>query len=170
MAVMVPPTSKEPGTVLGDRVKVWFRFVPREGWLPQDSEGLWATVLSGDTAQVNNVPFLVPGVAQDDVVRYVIGDDGLRWVTERVEWSGNCTVRVLPAAKGPLGPSARAVHDLFAPYGLGGEAFSLQLPLVALNVPPTADLRQIKALLIRGQDEGWWGFELSCTSDAWEAA
>ena len=23
-----------------EKVKVWFRFVPREGWLPQDTEGL----------------------------------------------------------------------------------------------------------------------------------
>lgn len=28
----------------GDRIKVWFRFVPREGWFPQDTEGLWATI------------------------------------------------------------------------------------------------------------------------------
>ncbi|WP_406349355.1 DUF4265 domain-containing protein [Streptomyces sp. NBC_00144] len=167
---MTSPTPTGPDIAVGNRIKVWFRFVPREGWLPYDTEGLWATVLSADTARVDNVPFLVEGVAQDDVVRFVTGDDGLHWVTARVEWSGNHTVRVLPAAKGPLGPNARAVHDLFTPYDLGGEAYSAELPLVALNVPPHADLRQIKSLLIRGQDEGWWGFELSCSSDAWEAA
>lgn len=36
-------------------VKVWFKFVPREGWLPYDIVGLWATQLSDDTARVENV-------------------------------------------------------------------------------------------------------------------
>jgi hypothetical protein len=26
-----------------ETIKVWSRFVPREGWFPQDTEGLWAT-------------------------------------------------------------------------------------------------------------------------------
>ncbi|MEV1331664.1 DUF4265 domain-containing protein [Micromonospora costi] len=66
--------------------------------------------------------------------------DGVHWATERIEASGNCTVRVLRAPNGPLGRSARAVHDRLAPFGLGGEAFSEELPLVALNVPADADL------------------------------
>jgi hypothetical protein len=41
---------------------VWYRFVPREGWLPYDTEGLWATRLSGDTARVESVPLLQDGV------------------------------------------------------------------------------------------------------------
>ncbi|MGW7427158.1 hypothetical protein ACWGJB_45580 [Streptomyces sp. NPDC054813] len=31
----------------GEKIKVWFRFVPREGWSPQDTEGVW-----GDTSVV----------------------------------------------------------------------------------------------------------------------
>src|SRR2546421_135375 len=38
-----------------DRIKVWFRFVPREGWLPYDTEGLWGTVVSGDTARIGRL-------------------------------------------------------------------------------------------------------------------
>ncbi|KAB8197659.1 DUF4265 domain-containing protein [Nonomuraea phyllanthi] len=153
-----------------DLIKVWFRFVPREGWLPYDAEGLWATHLSPDTARVANTPFLQDGVAEGDVVRFVTDDDGLHWSCERVEASGNCTVRVLPVPNGPLGPSAEAVYEQLAPFGLGGESFSAELPLVAFTVPADADLGQIKALLRQGRMDGWWHFEEPCITDAWRSA
>ncbi|WP_328400777.1 DUF4265 domain-containing protein [Streptomyces sp. NBC_00390] len=153
-----------------DRIKIWYRFEPRDGWPPYDTEGLWATRLSEDTARVANVPFLQDGVAEGEIVRFVTGADGLYWAVERVEASGNCTIRVLPVPSGPLGRSAEAVHEKLAPFGLGGESFSKDFPLVALTVPADADLGGIKALLIRGQEEGWWRFETACVTDAWRAA
>ncbi|MEU2021316.1 DUF4265 domain-containing protein [Streptomyces sp. NPDC016469] len=163
-------TPSEPSATESDRIKVWYRFVPREGWLPHDTEGLWATRLSGDTARVENVPFLQDGVAEGEVVRFVTDADGLHWAKERVEASGNCTVRVLPVPSGPLGSSARAVRERLSPFGLGGEVFSKDFPLVAVTVPADADLGGIKALLIRGQMDGWWHFEAGCVTDAWRNA
>lgn len=162
------PSNRDPAAY--DRIKVWFRFVPREGWLPYDTEGLWATPVGGDTARIDNVPFLADGVAQGDIVRFITDADGLNWATGRVEWSGNNTIRVLPIPDGPLGPSARAVHERLAPFGIGGEVYSAELPLVALNIPASADLAHIKALLFRGEDEGWWAFETPCVGDAWTSA
>jgi Domain of unknown function (DUF4265) len=153
-----------------DRIKVWFRFVPREGWLPYDKEGLWARRLSHDTARIANVPFLQDGVAEGEVVRFVTDAEGLHWAVGRVEASGNCTVRVTPIPAGPLGTDAQAVHEKLAPYGLGGEVFSQDFPLVALTVPAHADMPHIKALLEQGQNEGWWHYEVSCVTDAWDAA
>ncbi|SCG56166.1 protein of unknown function [Micromonospora echinaurantiaca] len=156
---------------IGERhVKVWFRFTPREGWLPYDREGLWGVTVGPDTARICNVPFLQDGVAEGDVVRFLTDAHGAHWAAERVEPSGNCTVRVLPVPTGPLGRSAQAVHDRLAPFGLGGETFSPELPLVALTVPADADLPAIKATLLRGQAEGWWHFEAACVTDAWRAA
>ncbi|SEL44343.1 DUF4265 domain-containing protein [Nonomuraea pusilla] len=151
-------------------IKVWFRFIPREGWLPYDTEGLWATRLAGDTARVANVPFLQDGVAEGDVVRFITDDSGLHWACERLEASGNCTIRVLPVPDGPLGRSAHAVHEQLAPFGLGGESFTPELPLIAFTVPADADLRLIKTMLTRGQMDGWWHFEESCVTDAWRNA
>lgn len=162
--------DERPPRDIGRQIKVWFRFVPREGWLPYDNEGLWATRLSADTARVDNVPFLQDGVAEGETVRFRTDADGVHWATGRVADSGNCTVRVLSVPDGPLGRDARAVHERFAPFGLGGEVFSADFPLVALTVPGGADLRGIKALLARGRDEGWWHFEVSCATDAWRAA
>jgi len=97
------------GEQAADRIKVWFRFVSREGWLPYDKEALWADRLGEDTARLVNVPFLQDGVAEGEVVRFITDPEGMHWAVERVEASGNCTVRVIPIPAGPLGPSAQAV-------------------------------------------------------------
>ncbi|MFG1841218.1 DUF4265 domain-containing protein [Micromonospora sp. NPDC049175] len=151
-------------------IKIWFKFVPREGWLPYDTEGLWGVAAGPDTARICNAPFLQDGVAEGDLVRFTVSPDGLCWATGRVEASGNCTVRVLPERRGPLGPSAEAVYDRLAPFGIGGETFSKELPLVAFTVPASADLSAIKATLQRGEADGWWSFEVGCATDDWGAA
>ncbi|MFI1807860.1 DUF4265 domain-containing protein [Streptomyces californicus] len=163
-------SPREADEIDADQIKVWFRFVPREGWLPQDTEGLWAQRLGPDTARVDNVPFLQDGVAEGDTVRFRTDDDGQHWAVERVAASDNCTVRVLPVPSGPLGRDARAVHERLAGFGLTGEVFSKEFPLLALTVPGGADLRGVKELLARGQDEGWWHFEVPCSTDTWREA
>ncbi|MGW1410703.1 DUF4265 domain-containing protein [Streptomyces sp. NPDC002403] len=163
-------TPSESVAAESERIKVWYRFVPRDGWLPYDTEGLWATRLSSDTARVASAPFLQDGVAEGEIVRFVTDADGLHWAKERVEASGNCTIRVLPVPSGPLGRSAQAVHERFASFGLGGEVFSEEFPLVAFTVLADADLGRIKALLVRGQEDGWWHYEHGCVTDAWRDA
>ncbi|RPK58703.1 hypothetical protein EES43_19480 [Streptomyces sp. ADI96-02] len=167
---MTPPA--DPGRAAGDadRIKIWFRCAPREGWSPYASEGLWATRLGADTARLDNVPFLRDGVAEGETVRFTTDADGVHRAAGRVAESGNCTVRVLPVPDGPLGRDARAVHERLSPFGLGGEVFSAEFPLVALTVPGGADLRAIKELLERGRDEGWWHFEVSCATEEWRDA
>ncbi|MGI5176339.1 DUF4265 domain-containing protein [Dactylosporangium sp. CA-152071] len=152
---------------VGDAIKIWFKFVPREGWLPHDTEGLWATQLSEDTARVDNVALLQNGVAQGDIVRFGTDAEGLRWATGRVQASGHCVVRVLPVPSGPLGPSAQAVHAAFKRFGLGGEVFSAEFPLVAFDVPVDADFGEIKRVLVEGESNGWWHFEVGCGTDRW---
>ncbi|WUB61708.1 DUF4265 domain-containing protein [Streptomyces sp. NBC_00582] len=153
-----------------ENIKVWFRFVPREGWLPQDTEGLWATRLSADTARIRNVPFLQNGVAEGDVVRFRTDSDGRHWALGRVGSAGNCTIRVVPVPSGPLGRSPQAVHRRLAAFDLGGEVFSEDFPLVAFTAPADADLAGIKALLKQGQEEGWWQYEVGCAGDEWWSA
>lgn len=150
-----------------EMIKVWFRFVPREGWFPQDTEGLWAGRLSPDTARVQNVPFLQDGVAEGDVVRFETDSRGLHWAVGRVSASGNCTIRVVPDPCGPLGRSPQAVHQLLARFGIAGEVFSEDFPMVAFNAPFGGDFHGIKALLIQGEEEGWWHYEVSCATDEW---
>ena len=152
---------------VGDLIKIRFGFVPREGWLPYDTESMWASRLSDDTARLENVAFLQDGVAQGDVGRFRNDADGTFWATDRVRASGHCVVRVLPLPTGPLGPSASAVHAAFAPFGLGGEVFSEELPLVAFDVPADADFAAIQQVLADGATQGWWHFEVGSGTDRW---
>ncbi|MFI6762452.1 DUF4265 domain-containing protein [Micromonospora sp. NPDC050417] len=153
------------------RIKVWFRFVQGEdGWPPVEEEGVWAVRLDDDLAEIHNIPFFVQGSADRDVVRVRTAADGRHWAVERVRWSGNCTIRVLPFRDGPIGPSARGVWEKFAGLGVTAEGHNSDLPLVALSVPPEADLAAVKRLLAQGDQEGWWWHEESCIGDAWRSA
>ncbi|GAA2376549.1 hypothetical protein GCM10010404_35440 [Nonomuraea africana] len=67
---MVSATPSERLPTEPGLIKVWFQFTPREGWLPYDTEGLWAARLGRDTARVANIPFLQDGVAEGDMVRF----------------------------------------------------------------------------------------------------
>ncbi|MFD9791411.1 DUF4265 domain-containing protein [Streptomyces sp. NPDC059070] len=150
-----------------EKIKVWFRFVPREGWFPQDTEGLWATKLGADTARVQNAPFLQDGVAEGDVVRYRTDSEGLHWAVGRVSSAGSCTIRVVPVPTGPLGRSPQEVRQRLSAFGVGGEVFREDFPMVAFTVPAGADFAGIKALLAQGQEEGWWHYEVGCGTDEW---
>jgi hypothetical protein len=167
MTGALPPENHLPEAE--GRVKVWYRFVPREGWPQYDREGVWATLVDVDVAQVNNVPFFVDGAAEGDLVRFTTDPQGVRWVVERVEWSGTCTILVLPAPDGPKA-TAGAVHEVFTPLGIGAEAHSAEFPLVALSVPPDADLSAVKALLDEGEAAGRWFHQEACVGDEWRSA
>lgn len=166
---MVSSSSESTAMNADGRVKVWYRFVPREGWPQFEQEGVWATPLGGDLARVDNVPFFVDGAAEGDIVRFTTDAEGVRWVEECVEWSGRCTILVLPVRGGPKA-TAKAVHEVFAPLGIGAEAYSAEFPLVALSVPSDADVRAAKAQLNRGVEAGWWDYQEACVGDSWRTA
>ncbi|MBT0768340.1 DUF4265 domain-containing protein [Kineosporia sp. J2-2] len=151
------------------KIKIWFKFPPRPGW-PDDTEGLWATPLSGQTAQVESAPFMQEGVAPGDVVRFETDEWGRHWALERVQASGRCVVRVLPDAAGPLGASVEAVNAQFEDFALASWAYSEELPLITFDVPADADFRAIRERLDAGAAGGWWQYEVACADEHWWAA
>lgn len=157
-------------SAVSDVVEVWFRFVPRQSWLPYDTEAVPGVPAGPDTVRITRPPFLQEHLAEGDVVQVTAHPDGTRWATRRVSASGNCTVRVLPVPGGPLGRSAAAVRERLAPFGLGGAVYSEEFPLVAVTVPAEADLAAIKKTLGHGEAEGWWHVEAACVTDAWRGA
>jgi len=148
-------------------IRVLFKFIPREGWLPYDRESLWAIRLTEDTAIIRNVAFLQDGVAMGDVVRFSSDRNGINWALGRISSSGRCVIRVVPIPSGPLGSSADAVHEKLAQFNLGGESFSESFPMVAFDVPADADFSAIKRYLESGVEQGWWDYEVGCGTDSW---
>ena len=148
-------------------VKVRFNIVQdADGWPPVSSEGLWAEPLGGDRYRIDNTPWFVLNLAADDVVLARAGSDGVLWAIEKADWSGRMTIRVIPFRSGPLNGDRQAVLDAFAPLGVSGEGIE-QYGLVALDLPPDADLRAVKAVLERGRSDGSWDFEEGCVSEEW---
>lgn len=151
------------------RVRIHFSLpVDEDGWPPTSIESMWASPRTeADLFVLDNIPFFVRGVSDGDTVRVEADDDGTLWAVETVSWSGNCTIRVVPFPA--LTGGRQAVLDTFAPLGVEGEGIE-QFEIVALNVPPDADLHEVQRLLHRGADEGWWDYEEGSVGDAWEAA
>ncbi|MGW0806969.1 DUF4265 domain-containing protein [Nonomuraea sp. NPDC002799] len=153
-------------SVASTHVRVVFELEQDEdGWPPAGSERLWATPAGPGLVRLDNIPFFARGVACGDVVRVEADAEGTVWAKEVVEFSDNCTIRVVPDRNGDLEGDLITVLDLFAPLGVEGEGFE-RFGLVALNIPPAADLAGAKRLLVEGQD-GWWDYEEGCVTEAW---
>lgn len=150
-----------------DLVHVIFELDVEDGWPPVSAERMWARDLGNDRYRLDNVPWFVRGIAEGDVVR-ALPEAGEGWpvFVERLEWSGNLTIRVIPFRNGPLGGDLQAVLDAFIPLGATGEGAGTY-PIVALTVPADADQPAIKALLRAGTADGRWEFEEGCVDDAW---
>ena len=141
--------------------------VDEHGWPPVSGERVWAEPVGDGLYRLANVPWFVRGVAEGDVVRAEPPDDR-SWPVfqERVQWSGYCTVRVIPFSAGALHGSQEAVLEQFEPFGVTGEVAG-SYPIVALSVPPDADLPAVKDRLRRGTQAGWWEYEEGCVSEEW---
>jgi hypothetical protein len=153
-----------------DYVRVRFR-LPRDddGWPPVASEGIWAVRLGADLVRLDNIPWFARNVASGDTFRTSTDSDGVLWAADKVEWSGSCTIRVIPFPEGSLAGSLPAVLDAFAGLGVDGEGVE-QFGIVALNVPPEADLGAVQRLLRQGVADDWWEFEEGCIGQAWRSA
>jgi Domain of unknown function (DUF4265) len=151
--------------------RVRFRLEQDEdGWPPAESEGLWAVPLGGNAYRIDNTPWFARNVAADDVFLAEPDADGRLWAGERLRWSGNCTIRVIPLRDGPLAGSQQAVLDVFVPLGASGEGYGPGLSIVALTIPPDADLAGIKRILRQGEADGSWAYEEGCISGEWASA
>ncbi|MFD8739502.1 DUF4265 domain-containing protein [Streptomyces sp. NPDC059618] len=155
---------------IGDtHVKVHFRMqVDEDGWPPVSVENLWAVDLGDGTVHLDNTPWFVRGVASGDIVKVEADDEGLRWAGETVRASGNCTIRLIVLRDGGSAAARQTVLDSFHRFGTTGEGIE-QFRMVALDVPPTADLPRIRRLLEHGEAEEWWHWEEGCVTAAWTA-
>ncbi|MEV5283191.1 DUF4265 domain-containing protein [Streptomyces sp. NPDC052811] len=151
-----------------DHVKVHFRMdVDEDGWPPVSIESLWAVDLGDGTVRLDNTPWFVRGVASDDIIRVEIDDEGVRWAGETVRASENCTIRLIVLKDGGSAAAPQSVLEIFHRLGTTDEGVE-QFRMVALDVPPNADLRQIQKLLGHGEAKGWWHWEEGCVTTAWE--
>lgn len=155
--------------ISADHVKLHFRMeVDEDGWPPASVESLWAVDLGDGTVRLDNTPWFVRGVASDDIIRVQLDDDGLWWAGETVRASDNCTIRLIVLKDGGSAAARQSVLETFHKLGTTGEGIE-RFGMVALDVPPTADLRRIRELLEHGEAKEWWHWEEGCVTAAWTA-
>ena len=136
------------------QVKVSFRLErDKDGYPPADWEDLWAEQVSDDTCRLNNVPFFARGVACGDLVRVEHSRGRLNY-RQVVETQGNSTLRVIVFDSEAV-PSLRSrLTDL----GCSTEQSHVE-GLISVDVPKSADLKSVVAMLAQGETEGSWEYE-----------
>ncbi|MGW5104383.1 DUF4265 domain-containing protein [Streptomyces sp. NPDC004100] len=147
-------------------VKVHFRMEVEDDWPPVPVESLWAVDLGDGTVRLDNVPWFVRGVACGDVVAIEADEEGVRWGGEVVRRSENCTVRLIVLRDGGSGPARQSVLNAFRGLGVDGEGIE-RFGMVALDIPPTADLAKVQRLLRHGVDKEWWHMEEGAITEQW---
>ncbi|MGW2056285.1 DUF4265 domain-containing protein [Streptomyces sp. NPDC001840] len=158
-----------PEDEVNDRVRVVFQLEQNDGWPPVASERLWAVPVDADLVRIDNVPWFVRDLALNDIVRTRVDARGTLEAVRKISWSGNCTVRIIPYEAGRFSGDSQGVIDIFSPLGVQAEGIE-QFGMIALSVPPSADIPSIKGLLIRGSEADWWDYEESCIGNAWTAS
>ncbi|WP_346268054.1 DUF4265 domain-containing protein [Streptomyces sp. SID3915] len=153
-----------------DHVKVRFRMeVDEDGWPPASIESLWAVKLGNGTVRLDNTPWFVRGVASGDIIRVELEDDGVLYARETNQPSRNCTIRLIVLKDEGSAAARQTVLETFHRLGTTGEGIE-RFRMVALDVPPEADLPKVRKLLEHGAAKEWWHWEEGRVTSAWENA
>ena len=135
-------------------VKIIFNLEPgsRHG---SATETMWATPISEVEVTLENIPFYAYGVSFGDTV-LAPREDGLPVFKEVIRRGGHSTYRLLiDDARG-----AREFENFWKPLRECGCTYEEGIkPLLAVDVPPQANIFEVYRLLENGEKAGAWSFE-----------
>ena len=120
-----------------------------------DVETLWAAPLGDGRYRLRNVPVLAYGFSEEDVVN-AVESDGRLIVGNVVQRSGHSTYRIfLPQSTDDVAfaPLWKPLADLGCTYERANTR------VIAVDVPPAADVYAVYAVLERGEQADKWEFE-----------
>jgi hypothetical protein len=135
-------------------VKVVFDVPEKDGSVLK-TESLWAEPLGNDRYRLRNLPFLVFGFSEQDVVT-AKEDSGALAVTGIAARGGHSTYRlVLPEDT----TEERFLRDWVSLRELGCTYERATRRFVAIDVPPYADIYAVYRALEEGERSSQWEFE-----------
>jgi hypothetical protein len=141
--------------------------VDKDGWPPVSSERVWAFDLGDGLYRIDNPPWFISDLAVGDVVEASAPTPSSHPVFQRlVDRSDHITIRLICFREGPLAGNLQRVVDAFVPLGVYAEGVQ-QYRMVALDVPPTAPLREVFDRLSGGVGDGSWEYEEGRITQAW---
>jgi hypothetical protein len=126
-----------------------------EDYPPVDYEELWTTPLGEGLYRIENIPFFARGIARGDIVSAVEEDEAL--IFQGVEEpSGHSTIRLIIYNE----TAVPTVIERFERLGCVSETTFNKL--VALDVPPSLSLEDLRERLDLGFTQGQWDYEEAC--------
>jgi hypothetical protein len=136
--------------------KVRVNFEP-DVWHGRASETLWAEGIGDGKYRIRNTPFFAKGIGFLDVIKTKEDDEGLIYVST-VLFSGHSTYRL--SLLQPNNPSQfencwKALQALGCTYESGAP----EVNLLAVDVPPSADIHAVYGVLESGESDQVWEFE-----------
>jgi hypothetical protein len=155
--------AAEPPT---ESVQVWFTTSGSSG----KAFGIGAEAVAPDRVRIPFSPPAELNAAVGDIFRVQRGTDNKLWVLEKLEASGYCAIRVVPASDSLLGlgdAGAEVILEKFAALGVTGSNW---FGLVVIDVAPDTQLHLVRGLLDTGQRSGWWDYDELCVTRAWKTA
>lgn len=100
-----------------ERIRVRFSLERDDDWPPADSEEIWAIPLGADVARVDSIPWFVRNLAVGDLISIRPTPEGGSVFLEKLKWSGNCTLRIIPLAEDSRG-GIRDIIEQMSDYGV----------------------------------------------------
>ncbi len=140
-----------------DHVKIKFPLErDSNNYPPHDVESMWAVPLGNGTYRIDNIPFFVRGVSDEDVVS-ASKKDGELYYSGLVSEGGHSTVRLLLSNP----EEAQTVRDELRARGCSSEGTNIP-GLIAVDVPPSVKYGDVRPFFAKGEDAGRWEFEEGC--------
>lgn len=128
-----------------------------EDWHGHSTEIVWGEKVGDKRYRLRSVPFYAKGLSFGDIVN-TITRNGSEVVTGVSLRGGHSTYRVFVTAPNSIGsPEFDRVWLPITAYGCTYERASQHL--MAIDVPPSADMNEVYALLQSGELTGVWEFE-----------
>lgn len=138
-----------------DHVKVHFRLEQDEdGYPPVSVESLWAVPTDRPHEYVlDNIPFFASQATIDDVVQ-AKEEEGVLWFDRVVKPSGNSLLRLAFFRPDKI----QEVREALKQLGCSSE-WDSNHAIVAVNIPASATLESIQALLAEQAQAGYFDYE-----------
>lgn len=144
-------------TISASLKKVLFE-LNADSWHGYSTESVWAEPTSSNRYRLRNTPFFAKGVSFEDIVFIQEQDGDLVFEATSIA-AGHSTYRILLEKSVPDSDFLKYWHSLEEAGCSYESADREKVLLLAVDVPPNADINIVYELLDKGEKDGIWGFE-----------
>jgi hypothetical protein len=133
--------------------KILLTYINDDGNIQMES--VWATK-EGDYYRINNMPFLAPNIALNDLIS-VEEDDGALYFDSLVQPSGHSTIQIIFFDEKIVMETGREFEHM----GCTWEGSHLKT-LISVDIPKEINYKKVKEYLDKGENECRWSYKEAC--------